>query len=117
MPRCGLVGATASAAGAPRRGGTRQASGAAEAEHAPWPLHRAELVRLDQDLVTAVGLPAPTGAPLVHASPGVPVRIGLWYPRRPSRSLPSRSRLGCPTGSGAFESRNLVDRFRQPASG
>jgi hypothetical protein len=53
---------------------------AAEAEHIPWPLHRAELLRLDQDLVSAAGLPAPTGTPLVHASPGVPVRIGFWHP-------------------------------------
>ncbi|MGI5215821.1 YqjF family protein [Plantactinospora sp. CA-290183] len=53
---------------------------AAEAEHVPWPLHRAELLRLDQDLVTAAGLPAPTGDPLTHASLGVPVRVGMWHP-------------------------------------
>lgn len=51
---------------------------AAEVEHPPWPLHRAELVRLDQTLLTAAGLPDPDHAPIVHASPGVPVRVGMW---------------------------------------
>jgi uncharacterized protein len=51
----------------------------AEAEHRPWPLWHARLVRLDQDLVTAPGLPVPDGDPLVHVSPGVPVRIGMWH--------------------------------------
>jgi uncharacterized protein YqjF (DUF2071 family) len=51
----------------------------AEAEHPPWPLHSARLVRLDQDLVQAAGLPGPERAPLLHASPGVPVRIGRWH--------------------------------------
>ena len=53
---------------------------AAEAEHPDWPLHRAELLRLDQNLVQSAGLPAPTGDPLVHASPGVAVRVGMWHP-------------------------------------
>lgn len=52
---------------------------AAEAEHRPWPLHRAEVLHLDQDLLQHAGLPAPAGDPLVHASPGVPVRIGMWH--------------------------------------
>lgn len=52
---------------------------AAEAEHPPWPLRRAEVLRLDQDLLQRAGLPAPAGDPLVHASPGVPVRIGIWH--------------------------------------
>lgn len=47
------------------------------AEHEPWPLHRAELLDLDDELVAATGLPAPTGEPMVHWSPGVAVRIGL----------------------------------------
>lgn len=51
---------------------------AAEAEHRDWPLHHAELRRLDQDLVQRAGLPPPTGDPLVHASPGVAVRVGMW---------------------------------------
>jgi uncharacterized protein YqjF (DUF2071 family) len=52
---------------------------AAEVEHPAWPLHRAHLDRLDQDLVSAAGLPAPRDDPLVHASPGVPTRIGPWH--------------------------------------
>jgi uncharacterized protein YqjF (DUF2071 family) len=48
------------------------------AAHPPWPLHRAELDELDEDLLVAAGLPAPAGEPLVHGSPGVAVRIGMW---------------------------------------
>ncbi|MCK2218468.1 DUF2071 domain-containing protein [Actinomadura sp. ATCC 31491] len=51
---------------------------AAEVEHPPWPLRHARLGRLDQDVVQAAGLPAPTGPALLHASPGVPVRVGMW---------------------------------------
>ncbi|GAA3204647.1 YqjF family protein [Nonomuraea helvata] len=51
---------------------------AAPVEHPPWPLRRAELTDLDQSLLQAAGLPAPSGRPLVHASPGVPVRVGMW---------------------------------------
>jgi uncharacterized protein YqjF (DUF2071 family) len=51
----------------------------AEAEHPPWPLHRAEVLDLDQDLLRPAGLPPPAGDPLAHASPGVPVRIGMWH--------------------------------------
>jgi uncharacterized protein len=52
---------------------------AAEAEHPPWPLRHATVLSLDQDLLAAAGLPAPAGDPLAHASPGVPVRIGMWH--------------------------------------
>ena len=48
----------------------------ARAAHTPWPLHRAEAVEVDDELVRAAGLPAPVGSPLVHYSPGVSVRIG-----------------------------------------
>jgi hypothetical protein len=48
----------------------------ARAEHAPWPLYRAEPVSVNDGLITAAGLPAPRGEPLVHYSPGVDVRIG-----------------------------------------
>jgi uncharacterized protein YqjF (DUF2071 family) len=53
----------------------------AHAEHPPWLLTRARVVDLEESLVQAAGLPAPQGQPLVHHSPGVPVRIGAW--RRP----------------------------------
>ena len=57
----------------------------AHAEHPPWPLARARLLELDQELVQAAGLPAPEGAPLPHFSPGVDVRIGAWKPVRAPR--------------------------------
>ena len=44
--------------------------------HPPWPLYRAQLTELSENLTTAAGLPAPRGEPLVHYSPGVDVRIG-----------------------------------------
>jgi hypothetical protein len=46
------------------------------ADHAPWQLRRAELLRLDDSLMTATGLPAPVGDPVLHHSAGVEVRIG-----------------------------------------
>lgn len=52
----------------------------APVEHPEWPLRRAELVSLDDSLVTAAGLSAPRGEPHVMFSAGVPVRVGL--PRR-----------------------------------
>ncbi|MFJ1864976.1 YqjF family protein [Streptomyces sp. NPDC088097] len=49
--------------------------------HPRWPLHRAELLDCEEDLVAAAGLPGPLGAPAsVLYSPGVPVRFGR--PRR-----------------------------------
>ncbi|HWF80872.1 MAG TPA: DUF2071 domain-containing protein [Streptosporangiaceae bacterium] len=48
----------------------------ARACHQPWPLHRAEATTVDDGLLTAAGLPAPVGTPLVHYSPGVDVAIG-----------------------------------------
>lgn len=48
--------------------------------HAPWPLHRARVVRLDDSLVTAAGLPAglTAGPPAsVLYSPGVRTVFGL----------------------------------------
>ena len=56
----------------------------ARARHAPWPLHHARVLECHDELVEAAGLPAPRGAPLVHYSPGVEVRIGR--PERYERS-------------------------------
>jgi uncharacterized protein len=53
----------------------------ARAEHPPWPLYRAEALSVADGLIPAAGLPAPSGDPLVHYSPGVDVRIG-----RPERA-------------------------------
>ena len=48
----------------------------ARACHDPWPLHRAEALRVDDGLIVAAGLRPPDGPPLVHYSPGVDVAIG-----------------------------------------
>ena len=46
-------------------------------QHPSWPLHRAELLELDDSLVTAAGLAPPVGPPAsVLFSPGVPVSFG-----------------------------------------
>ncbi len=45
-------------------------------DHPAWPLQRASLTELDDGLVVAAGLPAPSTEPLVHYSDGVPVKIG-----------------------------------------
>jgi uncharacterized protein YqjF (DUF2071 family) len=45
--------------------------------HPRWPLHRADLLECDEDLLAAAGLPQATGEPMsVLYSPGVPVRFG-----------------------------------------
>ncbi|MEE1758088.1 YqjF family protein [Streptomyces sp. SP18BB07] len=51
--------------------------------HPRWPLHRAELMTCEEDLVAAAGLSAPAGPPVsVLYSPGVPARFGR--PARPA---------------------------------
>jgi uncharacterized protein len=45
-------------------------------QHQPWPLHRATVHRLDEDLFADAGLPAPVGDPVVHYSPAVDARLG-----------------------------------------
>lgn len=47
----------------------------APVDHPAWPLHRAEVLELDDDLVAAAGLRV-QGPPHALWSPGVPVRIG-----------------------------------------
>ncbi len=48
--------------------------------HEPWPLHYAIAETVEDELVTAAGLPEPNAPPLVHFSPGVSVRCG--WPRK-----------------------------------
>jgi uncharacterized protein len=60
---------------------TRHFHRLARAVHAPWVLHRASALEVDDGLIEAAGLPAPTGPPLVHYSPGLQVKIG-----RPERA-------------------------------
>jgi uncharacterized protein YqjF (DUF2071 family) len=59
---------------------TRGRPVSARACHQPWPLHRARAEVVDDHLLTAAGLPAPGGEPLVHYSPGVNVAIGRPEP-------------------------------------
>lgn len=54
--------------------------GSAQIEHAPWPLARGTVLELNQNLIETAGLPTPSGAPLVHYSAEIHVRIG--YPGR-----------------------------------
>jgi uncharacterized protein len=51
--------------------------GFAQIEHEPWPLRRARLVRLVQNVVEASGVPQTRGSPMLHYSPGVNVRIRM----------------------------------------
>ncbi|MGI4883500.1 MAG: YqjF family protein [Janthinobacterium lividum] len=44
--------------------------------HAPWPLHAAELLEFDSNLIEAHGLPTPAGAPVLYA--GGPLAVELW---------------------------------------
>lgn len=48
----------------------------APVDHEQWHLCEANIVNLEDHLVTAAGLPAPTGEAHVMFSPGVSVRIG-----------------------------------------
>ena len=50
-------------------------------EHEPWPLMHADIVGIDETLLSAAGLPAPVDAPLAHYSEGVNAKLGP--PRSP----------------------------------
>jgi uncharacterized protein len=51
-------------------------------EHEPWPLTTGAVVELDETLLDDVGLPAPTGEPVVHYAAGVDARLGWPQIRR-----------------------------------
>jgi uncharacterized protein len=51
--------------------------GFAQIEHEPWPLRRARVVRLVQNVIEASGVPPAQGDPIVHYSQGVDVRVGI----------------------------------------
>ena len=44
-------------------------------EHVPWPLHNARIEHLEESVLGAAGLPAPTTAPVAMFSPGVATRF------------------------------------------
>ena len=58
----------------------RKGLGYAQIDHEPWPLAHATALELNQTLIDASGLRPPKGAPLVHYSAEMKVKIG--YPRR-----------------------------------
>ena len=49
----------------------------ANIHHGAWPLHVAEVLHCDESLLSAAGLPLPTGTPIARWSPGVDVRIAM----------------------------------------
>jgi uncharacterized protein YqjF (DUF2071 family) len=48
----------------------------AQIEHPPWPLRRARIISLEEDLIRHSGMPAPQGEPLVHFSQELFVKAG-----------------------------------------
>jgi uncharacterized protein YqjF (DUF2071 family) len=52
----------------------------ADIEHPPWPLQRAKVVRLQDTLVEAAGLPKPVGEALTHYAKRVDVIVGPLVP-------------------------------------
>ncbi|MET8858935.1 DUF2071 domain-containing protein [Streptomyces sp. NPDC004579] len=61
-------------------------------DHPRWPLHRAELITCEENLLTAAGLPAPDGPPVsVLYSPGVPVRLGRPTALTPRNHVPPKA--------------------------
>jgi len=58
--------------------------GYAQIDHEPWPLQTGRLVGLDQNLIERSGVPAPAGAPILHYSADLTVRIGRLRLAEPS---------------------------------
>ncbi|WP_242516104.1 YqjF family protein [Sorangium cellulosum] len=54
-----------------------------QVHHVPYPLHRAEVLHVEESVVAAAGLPAPDGAPHVLYSPGVDVDVYALRPVAP----------------------------------
>jgi uncharacterized protein len=48
----------------------------AQIEHDPWPLERAAVLEVRQNLIEAAGLPSAQGAPIAHYSAQIDVKIG-----------------------------------------
>lgn len=52
-------------------------------EHESWPLQKARVDHLDENIFLAAGLPRPSGEPLVHFADGLHARLGPPRPVRP----------------------------------
>lgn len=67
-------------------------------EHGAWPLHRAEVVELDDQLMAIAGVPVSGPPPSVLWSPGVRARFGrpiaVRSPQRAFRAQPVTAALG-----------------------
>jgi uncharacterized protein YqjF (DUF2071 family) len=61
-----------------------------DVEHEPWPLEQADLVRLDETMLAAVGISRPKCAPLVHYAAGVNADLA------PANIIPTRRRFAVP---------------------
>jgi len=80
-------------------------------EHPRWPLYRAALVGLEEDLLATAGLPPPVGEPVsVLYSPGVAVRMGAPGPASGEGRLDPAHRL---RGLAEAVSADLDDRLRR----
>ncbi len=75
---------------------SRRGIATAVIDHEPWPLRRAQVLQVDQNMVAAAGLPSPSGEPVALYSPGVETVFG---PRHavavgsPGRTLPLSERV------------------------
>ena len=65
-------------------------------EHEPWALQVARVVRLDESIFHAAGLPRPVGEPLAHFAEGVHARLGR--PRMAATKRPAGKGSSVPHG-------------------
>ena len=59
--------------------------------HPRWPLHAVDDVTIDQNVIQAAGLPAPSGPPLARYSPGVDVEVA-WFEKISDGNRPEERR-------------------------
>ncbi|MGE0296218.1 YqjF family protein [Pseudonocardia sp.] len=81
-----------------------------QVRHRPYPLHAAELLDLDESVLSAAGLPAADGQPHVLFSPGVEVGLG---PRTRCRSAVHLDRQDRPDRVGSRAVGRPVARAHQ----
>ncbi|AUX41413.1 hypothetical protein SOCE26_028250 [Sorangium cellulosum] len=65
-----------------------------QVHHVPYPLHRAEVMEVEETVVAAAGLPAPEGAPHVLYSPGVDVDVYSLRPAAAAGGRPAAAAVG-----------------------
>ena len=62
--------------------------------HEPWPLHDATLAHMRSSMVSALGIPEPTGDPLLHSTDRLDVRV--WKPEQVKPIRPTIHRTPSP---------------------